>query len=81
MRIRVLFFAQVRRAAGVESLALDMNDGANVGDVVGEIVRRFPAVEALRGSLLLTRNQSWCKGGENLSEGDEVGLMPPVSGG
>ena len=81
MELTVLYFAQVRQAAVSSSEAIEVEEGAALSDVVEEVVRRHPGLEPFRSSLLLTRNQEWAKPGTPVQEGDEIGLMPPVSGG
>lgn len=76
MQIRVRLFAALRERAGSGSVELDLPDGAVVGDV-------WPAL-ALGdepSGLLFARNRSYAERGDPLSPGDEVAVIPPVSGG
>jgi MoaE-MoaD fusion protein len=76
MRIRVRLFAMLRERAGTDELELDLPDGARVGDAlarVGHISAGMPLVMAV--------NRVYAKEDAPLSAGDELALIPPVSGG
>lgn len=82
MQIQVRYFAAVRRAAaGLSGEPLELPEGATLADAVRAVRDRHPAVAPLLPSLLVTRNQEWATRSTPLADGDEVGLMPPVSGG
>jgi molybdopterin synthase sulfur carrier subunit len=74
-------FARAREAAGT---ANDRFDAATVGDLVAEAVRRYgPEFAAV-----LETSRVWVNGEEPLAgdatqlrDGDEVAVLPPVSGG
>jgi molybdopterin synthase catalytic subunit/molybdopterin converting factor small subunit len=76
VRVRVRLFAGLRERAGAGSLDIDVPDGATVADV-------WPAL-ALGdepAGLLYARNRAYVEPGEALQAGDEVAVIPPVSGG
>ena len=76
MKVRVRLFAALRERAGSGELQVELPDGAVVGDV-------WPAL-SLDGEppgLLFARNRAYAERGERLEEGDEVAVIPPVSGG
>ena len=76
MRVAVRLFAGLRERAGVGSLELDLPDGATVADV-------WPRLELgdEPSGLLYALNRDYADRGAGLAEGDEVALIPPVSGG
>lgn len=74
MRISVRLFAGLRERAGVSRLELD--DVATVGDVWP----RLQLGDEPRG-LLYAVNREYVERGRALQDGDEVALIPPVSGG
>lgn len=81
--VRVLFFAGARDAAGCAEAEISW-DGAEAlsGDEFWEkLETRFPAVAALRTSVRLARNLEYVAAEDALFSGDEVALIPPVSGG
>ena len=77
MRVRVLLFGPLAEAAGTEAVDVEVADGATVGDVPG-LVDGLP--ESLR-SLAYAVNASYAPPDRPLADGDEVALIPPVSGG
>jgi MoaE-MoaD fusion protein len=81
MRIRVLFFGAVKDVVGAAGETVELAPGSNVASVLELYSRRFPALERHRASLLFSRNREFVDRAEPLSEGDELGFLPPVSGG
>jgi molybdopterin synthase catalytic subunit len=64
---------------GASPGAVELPNGATVADLLEQLSAREPAVE-LRG-VAVSVNAEYATGGQVLREGDEVGLLPPVSGG
>src|SRR3954453_3529641 len=74
--VRVRLFAGLRERAGRQELELELPDDACVGDAlaaVGELTAGVPVVMAV--------NREYADEGDRLSPGDELALIPPVSGG
>ena len=80
MRVNVRLFASYREAAGVGHLPLDMPPGSTVKDVIAEIARRHPLITEGR-KVVIAKNRDYVTPEEPLADGDEVALIPPVSGG
>jgi molybdopterin converting factor small subunit len=81
MRIDVRLGSGLSRLAGGPRLAVDVADGATVGDVIVLVANDRPALAAgLRNALTVVRGSQ--VGGECvLADGDEVALLTPVAGG
>lgn len=76
MKIRVRLFAALRERAGAGSLELELPETATVGDVWAALdLGDEPP------GLLFARNREYADRGAPLAAGDEVALIPPVSGG
>lgn len=76
MRVTVRLFAQLRERAGSTSIDLDLPDGAVVRDAIaamGALTEGLPVVMAV--------NREYADESSVLSPGDELALIPPVSGG
>ncbi len=73
-------FASYREAAGVGQIELELPPGATVRDAVAEVAKRHPLITEGR-QVVIARNREYVDAGASLSEGDEVALIPPVSGG
>ena len=81
MRVRVLLFGQLKDIVGRQEDALDLQPGATVSAVMANYAGRYPQFQGLQGSIACSINQEYAHGSAVLKEGDEVGLLPPVSGG
>ena len=79
MRLRVLFFGVLRDVMGVPERSVELAAGATVGEVVE--ICRSGAEGGVWGSLAVAVNQEYVGRDRVLAEGDEVALLPPVSGG
>jgi molybdopterin synthase sulfur carrier subunit len=76
---KVRLFAQARDAAGCRELEVD---AATVEDAVLEAVRRFgPSFEAVLATSTIWLNGEVVPAGRLIGPGDEVAVLPPVSGG
>jgi molybdopterin synthase catalytic subunit len=76
VQVRIRLFAGLRERAGTGSRALDLPDGATLSDVW----QRLELGEEPPG-LLYAVNKQYADGASALADGDEVALIPPVSGG
>jgi MoaE-MoaD fusion protein len=81
MRVTVLFFGVLKEMLGGESQMLDLPHGATVDAVLRHYCERLPKQPNLWPSLAVAVNQSYALGSCVLRDGDEVALLPPVSGG
>jgi molybdopterin converting factor subunit 1 len=79
--LRVLFFGAARDAAGHEELELSLSSPANVASAFAQLLAAYPALARFGNSLLLAVNQEYAVGDRELSDGDELAVLPPVSGG
>jgi molybdopterin converting factor subunit 1 len=77
MRVRVLYFGVLKDAFGRASDGLELAEGASVADLL-RVVR---GSEGFWDSIAVAVNQEYAKSSDVLKEGDEVALLPPVSGG
>ncbi len=82
MHVTVKLFAALRERAGTGHLELEVPDGADaaavmaaVGDATGttDVLARLPVAVAV--------NRAYAHAGAPVRDGDEVALIPPVSGG
>ena len=79
--MRVLFFGMLRDLVGRSEDELQLAPGASVGSVFAHYAASFPRLRELERSILLARNQRFAAASEAVEEGDEIALLPPVSGG
>jgi MoaE-MoaD fusion protein len=82
MRIRVLLFATLRQRAGADSLELDLPDDATAADALAALGQRDGLAEVIgRLPLRVAINREYVPDSTALSAGDELAVIPPVSGG
>ena len=81
MRITVRLFAVLRERADVEQFALELEEGASVNAAVEQVGRRIPTIRDLLPRVAFAVNRAYVKASATLSDGDELALIPPVSGG
>lgn len=81
MKIRVKLFASVREIVGQKELILDVPDGATASALPRQLAAAYPRLRTLASFLKVAVNQEYADGERVLAEGDEVALLPPVSGG
>jgi molybdopterin converting factor subunit 1 len=78
--VTVLLFASYADKLGTDRLALELSDGATVGDVVTRI-RQMPGADALPPRPLVAVNERYAKSDVAIAAGDEIAIIPPVAGG
>jgi MoaE-MoaD fusion protein len=76
MQVHVRLFASLRERAGRDALDLELPDGARVSDVMERLADVVDGI-----SVVLAVNQEYVAGDADLHPGDELALIPPVSGG
>ena len=81
MQIRLRLFATYREIVGSRGLTWSARDGITLRELVDGLVAKYPRLADHRGSMLLAVNEDIVSAERVLTDGDEVALLPPVSGG
>jgi molybdopterin converting factor subunit 1 len=81
MRVRVLFFGMLKDLVGRPADSVELADGAAVRDVLAHYESQIPRLGESLPSLAFAVNQQYAGPDTKLKAGDEVALLPPVSGG
>src|SRR2546428_96208 len=81
MQVQVRLFATYREIVGAGQLAWTLRDGTTVGQLVDAVLAKYPRLVGHGNSMLLAVNHEVVRSDSILREGDEVALLPPVSGG
>jgi molybdopterin converting factor subunit 1 len=81
MRVRVLFFGQLKEIVGHAEEYAELPDGARLEDLFASYGQRYPKLAGFRHSVVASVNQTLADWTAPLAVGDEVALLPPVSGG
>lgn len=79
MKVRVRLFALFRELAGTDSLALDLDPGANAAEAWALLAARHPRLA--EHSPAAAVNARLTGMAATLADGDELAFLPPVSGG
>jgi|HubBroStandDraft_1064217.scaffolds.fasta_scaffold301544_1 MoaD family protein len=81
MKIRVKMFAMLRERGGASEVELELPPEATVADAISMIRGRHPGIANLLPRAATAVNLAVADGGTVLREGDELAVLPPVSGG
>ncbi len=83
MRVQVLSFGVLKDWLGSQVATMELPDGASVGGLLERLRPIMPAGAAaeMLGSIAVSVNAEYAQATHILHDGDEVGLLPPVSGG
>jgi molybdopterin synthase catalytic subunit len=80
MRVSVRLFAGLRERAGADRVEIDLPEGARVADVLAAMATT-PVGELRPRECVVAVNREYAEPHEHVQAGDEVALVPPVSGG
>jgi molybdopterin converting factor subunit 1 len=81
LRVRIRLFAIQRELAGSREVALELPATATVADAWAGLVARHPVLAPGRSSVRFAVNGEYAGPDTPLGDGDEVAVIPPVSGG
>jgi molybdopterin converting factor subunit 1 len=79
--VNVRFFAALRETIGAREITVTLDDGATVDDLCRRIGDDYPLVRALLPSAVAAVDEEYVAPDHRLRDGDDVALIPPVSGG
>jgi MoaE-MoaD fusion protein len=81
MQVQVLFFGVLKDAVGRSAETLTVSDNATAGDVLTHYEQVLGRLDGKLSSIAISVNQEYSGPDARLKAGDEVALLPPVSGG
>jgi sulfur-carrier protein len=81
MTITVKLFAAIRELAGTDELRLELQEGATVGDAKRILGQKLPQIAGLLSRSVIARNLEYALDTDVIAGGDELAVIPPVSGG
>jgi molybdopterin converting factor subunit 1 len=81
MQVQTLFFAHYQDIVGASVKTLTLPDSATVNDMIAFLRRDYPALDIAASHGRVAVNLEFAEGDRVLTDGDEVALMPPMSGG
>jgi molybdopterin converting factor subunit 1 len=66
---------------GKNSIEIKLNEGATIRDLRNELAKQFPELGSVEKKIAVAINEQYVVDDVSLVNGDEVALIPPVSGG
>jgi molybdopterin synthase catalytic subunit len=81
LRVRVRLFAIQRELAGAREVVLQLEDGAPIEDAWASLVALHPRLAPGRAYVRFAKNGDYAPPDTPLGDGDELAIIPPVSGG
>jgi molybdopterin converting factor subunit 1 len=81
MNVHLRFFASLRERLKASEADRALADGATIADLWAALCRERPDLDCLSGSISFAVNREYVERDHRLKDGDEVALIPPVSGG
>ena len=81
MNVTVRLFAAIRQQAGWREKEIQLVDGATVASLFATLTAEQPDFDLSSRSVYAAVNQQYVQQDAVLTDGDEVAIFPPVSGG
>lgn len=79
--MRILFFAQLKDVTGRTEVEWPEAGSLSAAEIWDRLEREWPAVAVHRPATRLARNGEYVAADTVFETGDEIALIPPVSGG
>jgi molybdopterin converting factor subunit 1 len=81
MKVKVLYFATLRDRAGKPGEHVELSGGATVADLKQHVIELHPELEPGMDTVLASIDKEFAFPEDEIPDGAEVALFPPVSGG
>jgi molybdopterin synthase catalytic subunit len=81
IKITALLFGQAREMAGGQTITLELDQPATVASAFAALKSLHPKLAAMERSLMFAVNEEYASPSHPLAEGDNLAILPPVSGG
>jgi molybdopterin converting factor subunit 1 len=81
VRISILYFASVKDATGIRMESIDLSNDTSIREMLSKISIIYPKLKHILNNIQISVNYRIVDLNTVLKEGDEVALLPPISGG
>lgn len=82
MKVRLTFYGGLKQDVGAKQQTLELDaETLTITELAETLKQRYPALAARLGTVAFAVNNELVDSGYVLHDGDEAGLLPPVSGG
>lgn len=79
--VNVKFFASCREIVGTSEISLELESDSTTDSLILILIARFPRLNDSIQQVSIAVNKRYIEGSQSLKDGDEVALLPPMSGG
>jgi molybdopterin converting factor subunit 1 len=79
--VQALLFARAQELAGVSAIALEIQEGWTTANCFAAVVAKYPALESISSCMMVALNYDYVTEPVLVKDGDELALIPPISGG
>ncbi len=79
--VEVLLFGAAADRAGTRKVRLEVEEGTTLAEVWPLLAEKHPSLSSMRDTLAFAVNGEYAKMDGRVEPGDEVAVLPPVSGG
>jgi molybdopterin converting factor subunit 1 len=81
VRITILYFASVKDVTGIRMESIDLSKDTSIREMLSKISLIYPKLKHILNIIQISVNYKIVDLNTVLKEGDEVALLPPISGG
>lgn len=81
IKITILYFAQTSDITGKKIEKTKVKSNTNISDLFFQLITRYPRLKEIEKSLQISVNRKIVKKNFEIKDGDEIALLPPISGG
>lgn len=81
MKVTIKLFGTYRIAVGRKQFELTLDETATVGTLLATLFEKYPKLSTFKQSIICSVNREYADEKVVLTDNDEVGILPPVSGG
>lgn len=81
MKVHIRLFAGLHDLLGERNVTLELSERATVADLRDQLSRQYPVITPYLPTLVCAVGEEYVTPDHALREGDDVALIPPVSGG
>lgn len=81
VKVKVCYFAVLRDLVGAREEEIEIPDGARVTDLLHQLAETHQSLQGVVDRVAVARNHQYAEHTDVLRDGDEIALLPPVSGG
>lgn len=79
--VQALLFAKAQELAGVSQITLEIQKGWTTANCFEAVMTKYPALKAIRSCMMVALNHDYVTEPVAVKDGDELALIPPISGG